>query len=73
MTVPRDPRSQVIASGRWSVQKQISADRYYAAHLLVDLKNPRAVPILVPLLKDPEVNSIVGPLGRLTIDLRFNR
>lgn len=38
---------------------QIRADRYYAAHLLGDLKDPRAVPILVPLLKDTEVNYIV--------------
>jgi len=30
-----------------------------AAHLLGDLKDPRAVPILVPLLKDEEVNLIV--------------
>jgi HEAT repeat protein len=33
--------------------------RYYAAHLFGDLKDARAVPILVPLLKDPVVNSIV--------------
>jgi HEAT repeat protein len=38
---------------------QIKADRYYAAHLLGDLKDPRAVPILVPLLKDSDVNWIV--------------
>jgi HEAT repeat protein len=38
---------------------QIGADRYYAAHLLGDLKDPRGVPILVPLLKDREVNYIV--------------
>lgn len=45
--------------GRWSLRGQIRADRYYAAHLLGDLKDPRAVPILVALLKDPEVNYIV--------------
>ncbi|HTA72308.1 MAG TPA: HEAT repeat domain-containing protein [Bryobacteraceae bacterium] len=41
------------------VQGQISEDRYYAAHLLGDLKDPRAIPILVPLLTDPDVNYIV--------------
>ena len=38
---------------------QDAEDRYYAAHLLGDLRDPRAIPILVPLLKDKEVNSIV--------------
>jgi HEAT repeat protein len=41
------------------IQGQISEDRYYAAHLLGDLKDPRAIPVLVPLLKDPDVNYIV--------------
>ena len=43
----------------WSLRAQIAEDRYYAAHLLGDLRDPRAVPILVPLLKDLEVNYIV--------------
>lgn len=37
----------------------VRQDRYYAAHLLGDLKDPRAVPILIPLLRDPEVNYVV--------------
>jgi len=41
------------------LQGQIREDRYYAAHLLGDLKDPRAIPILVPLLTDPDVNYIV--------------
>ena len=45
--------------GRYRVSQQIAADRYYAAHLLGDLKDPRAIAILAPLLKDPEVQSIV--------------
>jgi hypothetical protein len=57
------PEAQGIASassdGRYRVARQIATDRYYAAHLLGDLRDPRAVPILVPLLKDPEVNSVV--------------
>jgi HEAT repeat protein len=34
-------------------------DRYYAAHLFGDLKDARAVPILIPLLVDKEVAYIV--------------
>jgi hypothetical protein len=45
--------------GRYRVGRQIRSDRYYAAHLMGDLGDPRAVPILVPLLKDKEVRSIV--------------
>lgn len=49
----------VAGDGRYRVERQIAADRYYAVHLLGDLRDPRAIPILVPLLKDPEVTSIV--------------
>ena len=34
-------------------------DSYYAVHLFGDLKDVRAVAILVPLLNDPEVHYIV--------------
>jgi hypothetical protein len=55
------------SDGRYHVERQIAADRYYAAHLLGDLRDPRAIPILVPLLKDREVNSIapwaLGQIG----------
>lgn len=47
------------SDGRYRVARQIADDRYYAAHLLGDLRDSRAVSILVPLLKDPEVTSIV--------------
>jgi len=53
------PAGQGIPGGRWSLPGQIRADRYYAAHLLGDLKAPRAVAILVPLLKDSEVNYVI--------------
>ena len=57
------PEGQGIATasgdGRYRVERQIESDRYYAAHLLGDLGDPRAVPILVPLLKDPAINYIV--------------
>jgi len=50
---------EIDSTGRPSLGRQIREDRYYAAHLLGDLKDPRAVPMLVPLLKDEEVNLIV--------------
>jgi HEAT repeat protein len=59
---------QGTTNGKWSLRGQIHADRYYAVHLLggLKLKEPRAVPILVPLLNDPEVNYIVPwSLGRI--------
>jgi HEAT repeat protein len=37
------------------LQWQIPADRYYAVGVLASLKDPRAVPILIPLLNDKEV------------------
>ena len=54
-------QGQVGASsnGRYHVEQQIRADRYYAAHLFGDLKDRRAVPILIPLLRDKEVRDIV--------------
>ena len=48
-----------IAGGNWSLRAQIRSDRYYAAHLFGDLKDTRAVPILIPLLNDEDVNWIV--------------
>jgi HEAT repeat protein len=57
------PEGQGIAvpssDGVYRASMQIAADRYYAAHLLGDLRDPRGVPILVGLLNDPEVNMIV--------------
>jgi HEAT repeat protein len=53
------PEGHGIPGGRWNLPGQISADRYYAAHLLGDLKDPRAVPILIPLLHDKDVAYIV--------------
>jgi hypothetical protein len=49
----------VTGDGRYHVASQIATDRYYAARLLGNLGDPRAVPILVSLLKDPEVNYVV--------------
>jgi hypothetical protein len=50
---------QGIPGGNWDLRAQISADRYYAVHLFGDLKDVRAVSILVPLLNDPEVQYVV--------------
>ncbi len=57
----RSPRSagQGIPGGQWTVRGQIRADRYYAAHLLGDLKDPRAGDVLVPLLDDEDVKDVV--------------
>jgi HEAT repeats len=53
------PEGQGMPDGTWTLPAQIASDRYYAAHLFGDLKDSRAVPILIPLLHDSEVNSIV--------------
>jgi HEAT repeat protein len=54
-------QGQVVGSsdGRYHVAQQIRADRYYAAHLLGDIKDRRAIPILVKLLRDEDVRFIV--------------
>lgn len=61
MLADRSERSpgQGIPGGNWTVHAQVTADRYYAAHLLGDLQDRRGVPLLIPLLTDKEVNSIV--------------
>jgi hypothetical protein len=53
------PKGQGLPGSNWTLQAQIASDRYYAVHLYGDLKDPRAVPILVPLLHDQEVKDIV--------------
>jgi HEAT repeat protein len=44
------------ATPRWWLREQVRADRYYAVHLFGELKDPRAVDILVPLLGDEDIN-----------------
>lgn len=56
---PKRAVSRIDSTGQPSPELQIREDRYYAAHLFGDLKDSRAVPILIPLLKDPQVNWIV--------------
>jgi HEAT repeat protein len=50
---------EIDDSGHPSLTLQIRSDRYYAAHLFGDRKDVRAVPILVPLLRDEEVKEVV--------------
>jgi HEAT repeat protein len=50
---------QGIPTGNWSVAAQVRTDRYYAGHLLGDLKGSRGVDVLVSLLGDKDVSSIV--------------
>ena len=54
----RSPKRAVFG-GRPIPEIQIREERYYAVHLFGDLKDVRAGPILVPLLKDEEVKLIV--------------
>jgi hypothetical protein len=57
------PEGQGITSassdGRYRFERQVAADRYYAAHLLGDLRDPRGIELLIPLLDDLETQSIV--------------
>ena len=50
---------EINSNGHPDAELQIRADRYYAAHLFGDLKDVRAVPILLPLLKDEDVKLVV--------------
>ncbi len=53
------PEGQGIPNGRYSLERQIMADRYYAVHVMGELRGSWAVPTLVPLLKDPDLNNKV--------------
>jgi len=50
---------EIDSAGHPSPRQRIRADRYYAAHLFGDLRDMRAVPVLIPLLTDVEVKLIV--------------
>ena len=49
----------MTGDGKYRFEAQVRADRYYAAHLLGDLKNIQGVDLLVPLLDDSQTQSIV--------------
>jgi len=58
-----------VVSGNWSLRAQIRSDRYYAVHVLGALKDKRAVPILVPLLQDEQINyNVAWALGEIGYD-----
>jgi HEAT repeat protein len=60
------PEGQGIPAARFSVARQITADRYYAVHLLGELRDVRAVDLLIPLLDDPEINyKVAWALGEI--------
>ena len=50
------PEGQGRPGGNYTLASQIRADRYYAVHVLGELRDAGAVPILVPLLQDEEVD-----------------
>lgn len=57
---------QGIPGGRWSLAAQITADGYYAVHLLGELKDQRAIPVLAPLLNDEKINyKVAWALGEI--------
>jgi hypothetical protein len=51
--------TQGIPGGNPTVRAQVRSDRYFAAHLLGDLRDPRGVAILAPLVNDDDVSYIV--------------
>jgi HEAT repeat protein len=60
------PEGQGVPTAPWSIQKQILSDRYFAVHVLGVLKDKRAVPILVPLLQDEQINyNVAWALGEI--------
>jgi HEAT repeat protein len=57
---------QGIPGGRWTLERQIGADRYYAVHLLGELKDAQTVELLLPLLNDEQVNyKVAWALGEI--------
>ena len=60
------PEGQGVPAAPWSPAAQIRSDRYYAVRLLGLLKNPRTLPVLIPLLKDSDVNyKVAWALGEI--------
>lgn len=45
-----------LAAPAWWLSSQIEADRYYAVHLLGELKDAGGVDLLIPLLNDDDIN-----------------
>ena len=63
---PEGQAAAVSSVGVYSPILQIQADRYYAVHLLGELKDPKAIPVLIPLLNDPDLNyKVPWSLGQI--------
>jgi HEAT repeat protein len=57
---------QGIPGAKWSLAKQILSDRYYAVHVLGELKDKSSLGILVRLLADEQVNyKAIWALGEI--------
>jgi HEAT repeat protein len=62
--MPRAPSNP--AQSRWWTSRQIEEDRYYAVHMLGELRDSSSVDVLVPLLGDAGVNyHAAWALGRI--------
>jgi hypothetical protein len=64
------PEAEGLGTGlrdrKYHVELQIREDRYYAAHLLGELDDPEAVPVLISFLKDLDTNFAVSwALGQI--------
>jgi HEAT repeat protein len=60
------PKGQGVPTAPWSIQRQITSDRYFAVNVLGELKDKRAIPILLPLLRDEEINyEVAWALGEI--------
>jgi HEAT repeat protein len=58
-----------VVPGNWSLHAQIRSDRYFAVHVLGELEDRRAVPILIPLLRDEQINyNVAWALGEIGDD-----
>jgi HEAT repeat protein len=64
-STPR-PTRMIRSDGKPNVAGQITADRYYAAVLLGELKDPRAVPALAVATEDAAIDyAAAGALGKI--------
>jgi HEAT repeat protein len=55
-----------LAQPRWRLRRQVEADRYFAVHMLGELRDRRGIDVLVPLLEDPDVNyKVAWALGQI--------
>ena len=61
---PAIPEVADVARHGKAVTPLLMADRYYAGHLLGDLKDRRGVELLVPLLDDEEVFAVSAVVAR---------